>query len=108
MRLFTRGRRTGREHAVSLWFAHQDGTLWLRADERGGRGPDWYRNLQNDHSCEVEVDGHRLRGHLDGDVERDAALRRLVTLWREKYGALWVSDWYIDSGRLPVKIILEA
>ena len=92
---------------MSLWFAHENDTLWLRADEREGRGPDWYLNLRHEPRCQVEVDGHRLDGRLVPTADRDAALRRLVTLWREKYGALWVSDWYIDTGRLPVRIAVE-
>lgn len=33
-------------------------------------------------------------------------LRRLVGLWREKYGAEWVQDWYVEKGRVPVKVRL--
>jgi hypothetical protein len=33
-------------------------------------------------------------------------LRRLVELWREKYGAEYVQDWYVEKGRVPVKVRL--
>jgi hypothetical protein len=35
-------------------------------------------------------------------ADEAAALRRLVELWRAKYGAEWVADWYVERGRVPV------
>ena len=32
--LVTRGRRSGREHAVTLRFAYADGSVWLRTEPR--------------------------------------------------------------------------
>lgn len=34
-------------------------------------------------------------------------IRRLVELWRAKYGAEWVQDWYVEKGRVPVKLRLS-
>lgn len=108
LQLVTRGRRTGRPHSVTLWFAYEDGALWLRTDQRpDGRGPDWYKNLLREPRCRVRIGGHELEGVLEPTVDRDAALRHLVDLWRAKYGPMWVSDWYVERGRLAVKVRLR-
>ena len=104
LELGTRGRRTGRPHSVKVWFAHEDGVLWLRADERE---PDWLRNLRADPVCTVRIGDLELRARYEPVDDGDAALRHLVTLWRAKYGPEWVQDWYVEKGREPVSLRLE-
>jgi len=101
----TRGRRTGRDRAVRLWFAHEDGVLWVRADERGR---DWLRNLRKDPSCIVRVGRHEVPARYEHVADRDTALRTLVGLWRAKYGPDWVQDWYIEHGREPVRLLIDS
>ncbi len=98
--LVTSGRRTGRPHAVTLWFAREGDVLWLRAD----RSADWYRNLVREPRCRVRVadrEWDAVRERLDDEA---SALRHLVELWRAKYGVEWVADWYVDHGRIPVRL----
>lgn len=104
LELRTRGRRTGRIHSVRVWFAHEDGVLWLRADERR---PDWLRNLRAHPDCSVRISSHELAARYEPVADRDAALRRLVPLWRAKYGPDWVQDWYVERGREPVLLRIE-
>lgn len=118
--LITRGRKTGREHRVSVWYAREGDLLWLRADERrppdsdeagwilrrSGRKPDWYLNLQAEPRCRVILDGEEHEARLEPSSTPDLDLRRLVELWREKYGAEYVQDWYVEKGRVPVKVRL--
>jgi len=119
--LVTRGRRSGKEHAVPLRFAYADGSVWLRAEPRdaprepaaavivrreASRAPDWYRNLEADPRCRVRVPGYELAGAARALADRETALQRAIELWREKYGAEWVADWYLDAGRLPVRVDL--
>lgn len=99
LELRTRGRRTGRIHSVRVWFAHDDGLLWLRADERA---PDWLRNLRKHPDCVVRIGDHELGARYEPVSDHDAALRKLVALWRAKYGPEWVQDWYVERGREPV------
>ena len=33
-----------------------------------------------------------------------SALRALVGLWRDKYGQEWVADWFVERGRVPVRV----
>lgn len=98
----TTGRRTGHPHAVTLWFAYEDGVLWLRTD----RDADWYQNLVADPRCRIRVGGDEFAGVMEAPSEEDAALRHLISIWREKYGGEWVGDWYVERGRIPVHVRL--
>ena len=116
----TTGRRTGRPHTVTLWSAYDDGTLWLRTDSDA----DWYRNLLADPRCRVRFGSHEVDGkyepvsgagepsaHHEPSADRDElsahndqGLRHLIGLWRRKYGNEWVGDWYVERGRIPVRV----
>jgi deazaflavin-dependent oxidoreductase (nitroreductase family) len=51
--LTTTGRRTGRPHRIEIWFAAQDGRVYLLS---GGRErSDWVRNLQANAHVTVEL-----------------------------------------------------
>jgi hypothetical protein len=104
--LITGGRKTGREHRVRLWFARDEDALWLRTDSGTRHGPDWYRNLVADPRCRVLVDGEEVEAAYEPSQDLEADLKRLVTLWRAKYGAMWVQDWYVEKGRVPVRLRL--
>ena len=100
--LETRGRRTGRPHRVTLWFAYEAPEVWLRADASA----DWYRNLRHDAHCRVSVASVTADATRVAVADESAALRHLVALWRAKYGAEWVADWYVERGRVPVRLRL--
>lgn len=92
---------------MRLWFARDENLLWLRTDQsETGRGPDWYRNLLADPRCQVVVDGEELAAAYEPSDDLDADLKRLVALWRAKYGPMWVQDWYVEKGRVPVRLRL--
>lgn len=100
--LVTRGRTTGRPHAATVWSAYEDGTLWLRTDHAS----DWYRNLRRDPHCQVRVGAYEVAAVSQPIADEAAALRHVVALFRAKYGAEWVSDWYVERGRAPVLLRL--
>ncbi len=102
--LETRGRRTGRPHRVTLWFAYEDGGLWLRTDADS----DWYRNLLAEPRCRVIVGQSVADAVREAVPDAEQALRHLIALWRSKYGAEWVGDWYVERGRVPVRLRLIA
>jgi deazaflavin-dependent oxidoreductase (nitroreductase family) len=101
--LVTRGRKTGRPHDATVWCAYEDGAVWLRADQ----GSDWYRNLRRDPQCRIRVGTAELPAVSEPIADEAAALRHVVELFRAKYGAEWVSDWYVERGRAPVRLRLE-
>jgi deazaflavin-dependent oxidoreductase (nitroreductase family) len=101
--LTTRGRKTGRPHETTVWCAYEAEAVWLRTDH----GTDWYRNLLRDPQCRVRVGTTELAATSEPIADEAAALRHVVELFRAKYGAEWVSDWYVERGRAPVRLRLE-
>jgi len=101
--LVTRGRKTGQPHEAMVWFAYDDGFVWLRTD----RDTDWYRNLQRDPHCRIRAGTVQLAATSEPIDDEAGALRRVVELFRAKYGVEWVSDWYVERGRAPVRLRLE-
>jgi hypothetical protein len=98
----TRGRKTGRAHEVVVWFAREDDVIWLRTDGR----TDWLRNLRGDRRCRLRVGTVEVPAVYEPVADEPAALRHVVELFRAKYGAEWVSDWYVERGRSPVRLRL--
>jgi hypothetical protein len=120
LELVTTGRVSGDAHTVRLRFAYDEGVIWLRTGERPSapdasgvrrrtkseRGTDWLRNLEHDPSASVRIADAELPARYEPSVDAAADLRRTVDLLREKYGADWVGDWYLEMGRVPVKLRL--
>ncbi|OLC11905.1 MAG: hypothetical protein AUH44_01210 [Chloroflexi bacterium 13_1_40CM_68_15] len=116
--LVTTGRSTGRPHSVRLRFAYDDGVIWLRTGERppapdasgvrrrpsADRETDWLRNLEHDPRSRVRIGHAELHANYERSTDPAADLRRTVELLRAKYGAEWVADWYVEMGRIPVKL----
>lgn len=98
--LITRGRKTGRPHETTVWCAHENGVIWLRTDHDS----DWYRNLERDPRCRIRVGKTEVVAESEPILDEAAALRHVVELFRAKYGAEWVSDWYVERGRAPVRL----
>ncbi len=98
--LLVPGRRSGSVRAVTLWFAHERGVVWLRTDPDA----EWYRNLLRAGRCRIRVGGLELDAVLERVEDEAAALRHVVEIWRAKYGVEYVADWYVDRGRVPVRI----
>ena len=103
--LTTRGRITGRPHAIEIWFSlvPERRTLYMLAG--GGDRADWVKNLRREPAVTVRIAGEELKGtaRLVEDAGEDALARRLLV---EKYerspGSL--SDWRRRA--LPVAVDL--
>ncbi len=103
LEVLTTGRHSGTAHSVRVWFAYDGEVIWLRTD----RAADWLRNLEREPRCRIRVGTIERAARREPVVDEGAALRHIVDLWREKYGREWVSDWYVERGRVPVKLVLE-
>jgi hypothetical protein len=122
LELVTTGRVSGRAHSVRVQFAYEDGVVWLRTGERPSapdasgvrrrtkseRETDWLRNLEHDPLARVRIADAELPAVYEPSADPAADLRRAVDLLREKYGPEWVADWYLEIGRIPVKLRLGA
>ena len=100
--LTTTGRRSGRPHRVTVWFAYDGESLWLRTD----RDADWLRNLERDGHARIRLGTREIAAQRVPVADEPDALRRLIDLWRAKYGQEWVADWYVERGRIPVRLRL--
>lgn len=80
--LTTRGRVTGTEHEIEIWYVREGAVVYLLAG--AGEQSDWVRNLQVDSSVRVRIDGvtHPARGRVVTDPDEDRHARTVVF---EKY-----------------------
>ena len=118
LELVTTGRVSGDPHTVRLRFAYDDGVIWLRTGERpsapeatgirrrteSDRTSDWLQNLEHDPRARVRIASAEIEAKYEPSTDPGADLQRAVELLRGKYGAEWVGDWYLDAGRIPVKL----
>ena len=49
----TTGRKTGKPHRIEIWFAIEDGRLYLLSG--GGDRADWVKNIRKDRDVRVQV-----------------------------------------------------
>ena len=80
--LTTRGRVTGSEHEIEIWYVREGSTLYLLAG--AGDRSDWVRNLQVEPVVRVRIDDvtHDARGRVVTDPDEDRHARTVVF---EKY-----------------------
>ena len=122
LELVTTGRVSGDPHTVRLRFAYADGVIWLRTGERpsapgasgirrrvgSDRTSDWLQNLQRHPEARIRIVDAELLARYEPSDDPGGDLRRTVELLRAKYGAEWVGDWYLDAGRIAVKLRVVA
>jgi F420H(2)-dependent quinone reductase len=122
LELVTTGRVSGDPHTVRLRFVYDDGVIWLRTGERpyaadasgvrrrteSDRTTDWLRNLEHDPEARIRIADAEIPARYEPSADPAADLRRAVELLRQKYGAEWVADWYLEMGRIPVRLRLGA
>ncbi|RNJ76596.1 MAG: DUF385 domain-containing protein [Nitrosopumilus sp. H8] len=71
--LVTRGRRTGRPHAVRLRVVVYEGSMYFSRHRPDG---DWFKNALADPSVEVRYDGRTIRGRAS---VADSRVSRIVS-----------------------------
>ena len=100
--LTTTGRRTGRPHRIEIWFAAEDGRVYLLA---GGRErADWVRNLRATAQVTVELGGETHVGVarvLQPGTEEDRRARELLV------GKYREGDNLDEWGRTALPVAIE-
>lgn len=89
-RLTTRGRRTGRPHTVTIWFAAADGDRVYLATLRLGR--DWPKNVLVNPEVTVAIGDLRLCGQVRMVTEEEPRTQ-IESLIAKKYWAAWIAGW---------------
>jgi len=100
--LTTTGRRTGRPHRIEIWFAAQDGRVYLLS---GGRErSDWVRNLQANAHVTVELGDEThagVAGVLQPATDEDQRARELLV------GKYREGDNLDEWGRTALPVVIE-
>jgi len=103
--LTTRGRMTGREHTIEIWFAIHDGTVYLLAGD--AKNSDWCRNIEADGSVTFVVDGEtvgRSARRVVDPVEAATAREVVFAKYHPGYGGDLV-EW--RNGATPYAVDLD-
>jgi deazaflavin-dependent oxidoreductase (nitroreductase family) len=82
----TRGRRTGRPHEIEIWFALDDGSLYLLSG--GGDRSDWVRNLRAYPAVTVRVRDGRYDATariVEGGSESEHGRRLVFEKYQPRY-----------------------
>ncbi|HLM19823.1 MAG TPA: nitroreductase/quinone reductase family protein [Acidimicrobiia bacterium] len=76
--LTTRGRVTGNEHEIEIWYVREGRTLYLLAG--AGEQSDWVRNLQAHPAVRVRIDDvtYDARGRVVIEPDEDRHARDVV------------------------------
>lgn len=85
------GRKSGRTISLPIWFAWDDGKLYLLPVT--GSDTQWYRNVLKNPSMRIEVRG------TDADVTAvpitgEAQVKSVIEKFRKKYGTSDVKKYY--------------
>ena len=100
--LTTIGRRTGRPHRIEIWFATEDGRVYLLA---GGRErADWVRNVQANPRVTIDLGGETRAGAariVQAGTDDDRRARALLV---DKYRQ---GDDLDAWGRASLPVVIE-
>jgi len=95
--LRVRGRKTGKERSVTIWFALGDDKLFLTGD---ARGPQWLRNARANPDVIVKIGNTRLRGRarvVEDPAEAESVRQRFVRRYLMARIARMLGSGYTDS-----------
>lgn len=76
--LTTIGRRSGKPHTIEIWFARENGNLYLLSG--GGDSADWVRNLRKTPAVRVRIGSRTVAGRAReiNASDEDTLARRLL------------------------------
>ncbi len=87
-RLTTTGRKSGRQHAVTIWFVVADAQRLYVQHVRGPTA-DWYKNLVKQPAVQLDFGQGAVVGRAT-PISHPAEVRRILALFRRKYLFAWV------------------
>ncbi len=90
LNLTTKGRKTGLNRTVELWFAFHEDRLYFLAHEDS----QWWRNIVRNAEVEVEVSEILFKGRAKVAQEKIADI---FNLFRKKYSDNQIERWYSGS-----------
>ncbi len=104
--LTTTGRKTGKPHMVELWFAVNDGKVYLSHE---GEETDWMKNIKKNEEVAFEIGGKRFTGKARYLKDREEETwTAKVWLYEKYYGKSSVEvieDWFSLSRLLLIDAV---
>lgn len=100
-RLTVRGRKTGREITLPIWFVYEGGEVLLLPIR--GRLTQWYRNALSQKTVTFRVGQYTFNGTPEEILEA-GQMQRIVALFKDKYGERNFSNYYANRIDVAVKI----
>jgi len=106
-RITTRGRRTGRPHTVTIWFATAGPERVVLGTLRLGR--DWPKNVAANPEVEIQIGELKLKGRA-ARVTEDPERSRIEAMLAAKYLAARIVGWlgFNPQGVFDVRLAGEA
>lgn len=89
--LTVRGRKSGQDISRPVWFVHEGNTLYLLPVQ--GSDTNWYRNVLEDPTMKISVDGKELSGKAKIITDANKA-KEIVDKFKLKYGNLDIKKYY--------------
>ncbi len=100
--LTTTGRKTGKARTVELWFAYEDGLVWLlTGKDRNGPTSHWARNLLANPDASLKIGRTVFRARATKVDDSETRVLPLLNAYRAKYGDTTVSQFYGGTPRQP-------
>ena len=89
--LTVRGRKSGHDISRPVWFVHEDKTLYLLPVQ--GSDTNWYRNVLEDPTMKISVDGQELSGKAKIITDANKP-KEIVDKFKLKYGNSDIKKYY--------------
>lgn len=93
--LTTKGRKTGKDHAVELWFASSDGKVYLSHE---GARTDWIKNLIQNENVKMKIGSETFTGKArvaaSGSAGREAGMKALYSKYYGPASKETLDDWF--------------
>jgi len=101
--LTTKGRKSGKDHEVELWFALYDGKIYLSHE---GKHTDWIKNLLKNGIVKLKIGSENLQGQARlaplGSLEREAGMRALYGKYYGPATKETLNDWFELSSVIEI------
>lgn len=101
--LTTKGRRTGKPHTVEIWFAYENGVVYLSHE---GDYTDWMKNLVKNNGVSLKVANEQFIGEariLTDANEKNQAKKALYFKYYGPASDAVLEDWFELSTLLEVR-----
>jgi deazaflavin-dependent oxidoreductase (nitroreductase family) len=103
--LTTKGRKSGKDHVVELWFAYSNGKIYLSHE---GKHTDWMKNLLKDPDVKMKIGPEAITGKAMitgmGSAERETGMRALYEKYYGPASKETLDDWFELSSVVEVAI----